>query len=82
MMTKKGWKEFKDSGMLWYVNRLLHVFGWAIVLEMNGEEVTNSYPARCKCRGFRRKYEEEGFKKVGNYLKNNSEELYNEAEYE
>jgi hypothetical protein len=31
MIEEISWKEFRDSGMLWFVNRLLHVFGLSIV---------------------------------------------------
>jgi len=31
MVNKKSWEEFKDSGLLWWINTLLHTFGYAIV---------------------------------------------------
>lgn len=27
MVNKKSWKEFRDSGMLWWINMILHTFG-------------------------------------------------------
>lgn len=38
MVNKKSWNEFRNSGLLWFTNTILHMFGWAIVLvENNGE---------------------------------------------
>ena len=28
----RTWKEFLDNGLLWWINRGLHLFGWAIVV--------------------------------------------------
>lgn len=33
MVKKQSWERFQASGMLWWANRILHVFGWAIVFE-------------------------------------------------
>lgn len=53
MITKKTWEEFQSAGFLWWVNRTLHLFGWAIVLEINEDKkVVDVYPARVKFRGF------------------------------
>ena len=62
MITEKSWKEFKDSGLLWFINKTLHVFGWAIVMEMNKEtnEIVRAYPARVKFRGFSEENNTEG----------------------
>lgn len=55
MVNKKTWKEFRDSGLLWFMNMILHTFGWAITLEINDDEITDVYPARVKYRGFSEK---------------------------
>nr|WP_297935692.1 hypothetical protein [uncultured Lachnoclostridium sp.] len=26
MVTKKTWQEFRDSGLLWWINMILHTF--------------------------------------------------------
>lgn len=52
MVNKKTWQEFKDTGMLWFANTILHAFGWSIVCEMENGEVINAYPARVAFRGF------------------------------
>ena len=86
MVTVKTWKEFQDSGLLWWVNRVLHTFGWAIVLgweadeDVDTTEPTAVYPARVKFRGFGEASEEKGFVKLSKYMVANSEELLKEAE--
>lgn len=82
MVERKKWKEFKDSGMLWWINMILHTFGWAIVYSINSntKEIEEVYPARVKFRGFDERSNSEGYEKVSKYLKDNSEELYKEAQ--
>lgn len=79
MDEAKSWKEFKDAGLLWAANCILHLFGWAIVLEVENSEVKRAYPARVKCRGFDEKSNTEGYIKVSEYLQKNIGELLKEA---
>lgn len=80
MVVKKSWDEFRESGLLWWVNRSLHLLGWAIVVEVDDDgKVTGSYPARVRFRGFGLESEEEGFIKVTEHLKNNAAELLEES---
>lgn len=80
MVDKRTWKEFRESGLLWWINMILHTFGWAIVfnIEDNGE-ISEVYPARVKFRGFDEKHNTEGYIKVSEYLKKNAEQLEAEA---
>ena len=80
MLEKKSWEEFRDSGLLWWINRTLHLFGWAIVVEVtdNGN-LAAVYPARCKFRGFGEECESEGFKQLTEYLSENAPELLEET---
>lgn len=80
MIDKKTWKEFRDSGMLWWINMILHTFGWAITVEIedNGT-ISDAYPARVKFRGFSEKNNIEGYQKVSQYMKNNIDELLEES---
>lgn len=81
MVNKKTWKEFRDSGLLWFMNMILHTFGWAITLEINDDnEITDVYPARVKYRGFSEKINTDGYKKVAKYLAENYEEILKESE--
>tara|TARA_R110000851_G_scaffold208210_1_gene360573 strand:+ start:152 stop:391 length:240 start_codon:yes stop_codon:yes gene_type:complete len=61
MIKKRTWAEFREIGLLWWINRLLHTFGWAICFDPDSGEC---YPARCKFRGFDEKSEDEGFAKM------------------
>ena len=80
MISKKSWKEFREIGLLWFINRILHLFGWAICFDYDdNKELKEVYPARCKFRGFDSKLETQGFIKLSEYLKNNIEEIEKEA---
>ena len=41
-VTKKTWTEFREIGLLWFINTILHMFGWAIVVEVDNGEVINT----------------------------------------
>ena len=74
MLKQKSWNEFRKTGLLWFINRTLHLFGWAIVIDYEDVKkgiIKDVYPARCKFRGFAEKNETEGFIKVTKYLKQN-----------
>ena len=80
MISRKEWKEFRVSGMLWWVNTLLHTFGWAIVLEMDDAgEITGAYPARVKFRGFDQESNEIGYFRVTEYMLENATDLLQEV---
>ena len=80
MRVEKSWEEFRDSGFLWWVNMILHTFGWAITVKMEDGKVIDAYPARVKFRGFGEKNNTEGYIKVSQYMKENVSELLEEAE--
>ena len=80
MVTKKTWKEFRESGFLWWINMILHTFGWSIVVDIDDNgEITDAYPARVKFRGFGEKNNTEGYIKVSQYMKKNVSDLLEEA---
>lgn len=74
-IKKKTWKEFIDTGLLWWINMILHTFGWVIVYEINDGEIIEVYPARTKFRGFSESSATKGFINVTNYMKNNIDDL-------
>ena len=80
MIVEKSWEEFRDSGFLWWINMILHTFGWAITVKMEDGKVIDAYPARVKFRGFGEKNKTEGYIKVSQYMKENVSELLEEAE--
>lgn len=79
MVENKTWSEFKDSGLLWFINTILHTFGWAIVFETEDSKITNVYPARVKFRGFSEESNTEGYTKITSYLDETSKELLKEV---
>lgn len=79
MVNKISWQEFKDSGMFWWINMILHTFGLAIVYDMEDGEIKDVYPARVKYRGFGERNNSIGYLKVSKYIKENADELVKEA---
>lgn len=65
-------KEFRESGALWFVNSILHLFGMAITWNPETDEIK---PAIVKFRGFDADINDDGYKKLSNYLKDNIDEL-------
>ena len=81
MIKEKSWIEFQQSGMLWWINMILHTFGWAIVFAYDeNNTLTCVYPARVKFRGFGEKFNTDGYIKVSQYMKDNAEELLAESQ--
>ena len=79
MIERKTWKEFRDSKLLWFVNTILHTFGWAITIDIDNGEIVDVYPARVKFRGFSEKINTEGYIGLSEYMKENCDELLKEA---
>ena len=78
MVQKKEWAEFRKTGLVLFINSILHVFGWALVFEIENQEIRNVYPARVKYRGFDQASIEESYKQITNYLKDNIGDLEND----
>ena len=81
MTEKKSWQEFRNSGLLWWINMILHTFGWAIGVEQDNEtkEIVRAYPARVSFRGFDNSSNTKGYIKVSQYMKENSDKLLDES---
>lgn len=70
LVERKTWQEFQDSKMLWWINRILHTFGWAIVLEFSDTGIfETAYPAKVAFRGFSTELETEGFNAIDKLFK-------------
>ena len=80
MVNRKSWDEFRNNGLLWWINMILHTLGWAIVTEIDEGKIIDIYPARVKFRGFGEKNNTEGYIKVSQFMKDNAKELLSEAE--
>lgn len=80
MVNKKTWQEFRNTGLFWWINMILHTFGWAIVMDIEEDgTITNVYPARIKFRGFDLESNDEGYRKVSKYMTDNAKELWKES---
>lgn len=75
-IKERSWKEFRESGLFWWINMLLHTFGWVIVVELNDdEEISRVFPAKTTYRGFSEASNTRGYENITNYMVQNSEEL-------
>ena len=79
MVNKKEWKEFRECGLLWWINTMLHTFGWAIVVEVEDGIIINAYPCRVKFRGFDEKTNTKGYMDISKFMKENAEQLEKES---
>ena len=82
MLIEKTWKEFQDTGLTLIINQILHIFGWAIVYEVNDREIVRCYPARTNFRGFDGRCVSDSYVKISHWMKNNADDLLKEAEGE
>lgn len=76
IIDKRTWDEFRETGLLWFINSILYAFGWAICVDI-GEDglVSSASPARVKFRGFEGEINDQGYKKVARYLQQNAESI-------
>jgi len=83
MIEKRTWDEFKESGLLWWINRALHLFGWAVCFKYdNNGNLLEVIPARCKFRGFTNEAETEGFKLLTEYMERNVSDIKKDIDEE
>lgn len=81
-VTEASWEEFREAGLLWWINRGLHLFGWAIVVDVDqndASKVLRVYPARCTFRGFAGESEERGFRKLTKHISDEMPRLFRDA---
>jgi len=75
------WAQFTEAGMLWWTNRILHMFGWVIVLEKSDDGQTlAAHPARTEWRGFPRDREEIGYTRVAAWMEKAARSIREETE--
>ena len=65
-------KEFRESGALWFVNSILHLFGMAITWNPDTDELKATV---VRYRGFDNANNDKGYKMLTNYLKEHANEL-------
>jgi len=77
---KSSWKKFTDAGLLWWINRQLHLFGWVIVIQENDKgEVEDVFPSKYKFRGFDCDVENDCFCKLTKHISENIKTLLKDS---
>lgn len=84
MIEIKSWEEFRGTGLLWFINMILQMFGWSIVVEVEVDseqkrKVLDAYPVRTNFRGFEEQSISNGYKQVSKWIKDNAKKLYKES---
>jgi hypothetical protein len=76
------WNDFRQTGLLVFVNMFLHIFGWAITLKIDTDtkEILEVYPQRVKYKGYDVETIDEAYKKVKSFFEAQNSE-YVEKEY-
>ena len=72
-------KEFKETGMLWLINSILHAFGMTLIWDPKTDEIV---PAITKFRGFEEKYNDQGYRALTEYMRDNSIDLMSDVTLE
>ena len=76
MLDERSIEEFREAGLLLLTNQFLHIFGWALTIELDGDgKITRFYPAHCKFRGFDAKNTSVAYEKVTRHLAERMPEL-------
>jgi hypothetical protein len=75
MIERKDCEEFQNTGLLLFVNQFLHIFGWVIVVEINGVGESCMYPARTDYKGFDVSSTSKAYKKLSKFIHHNINEL-------
>lgn len=70
-------EEFRNSGALWYINSILHLFGMAITWNPETDELKANITLY---RGFDEVSNDKGYKNLSRYLKENISELEKECD--
>lgn len=82
MMNKETigkWEEFRETGLFWFINTILHMFGYAIKIKVEDGIITDVYPDRVKYRGFPVASNTNGYYKVSKFMSEHANELLDES---
>ena len=81
MLVEKSWDEFRETGLVVLINKILHVFGWTMTFDINDDgNVLRAYPSRTKFRGFSKQTSDESYKRISKYMVENAETLLKDCE--
>lgn len=64
----RSWNEFRNTGLFMFINTILHAFGWAFVVKVDKNNITEVYPARVRFRGFQEADQTEMHGRIAKYL--------------
>lgn len=70
-------EQFRNSGLLWFVNSILHAFGVGIACDPDTQRL---YPAITRYRGFNEKNNDLGYRRMTLYMNDNAEDLLKDCE--
>lgn len=70
-------EQFRNSGLLWFVNSILHAFGVCIAYD---PDTGRLYPAITRYRGFDEKNNDLGYRRMTVYMNDNAEDLLKDCE--
>ena len=66
---EESWDKLRDPGLFRFLNMFLHIFGWAIQMEVGDDgKIEKVYPIRCKYDGFS-EGDEKMMRKIGTFMK-------------
>lgn len=81
---EESWDKLRETGLFRFLNMFLHIFGWAIQMEVDDYgKIERAYPIRCKYDGFS-EGDEKMMRKIGTFMKcdewlrNNNERRFSE----
>lgn len=81
MLEEKSWDEFRETGLVVFINKILHVFGWTLTFDVDEDNrVLKAYPSRTGFRGFDKETDDESYTKISRYMKENAANLLKECE--
>lgn len=81
MLDERSIEEFREAGLLLLTNQFLHIFGWALTVNIDEDgKIARFYPAHCKFRGFDSKNASEAYEKVTRHLSERMPELLKDIE--
>ncbi len=70
MVERMSIEHFRESGLMWWTNRFLHLFGVTLAVSVEDGK-PDFYPAWCKYRGFPEESETRGFGRLTKFLEEN-----------
>ena len=66
---EESWEKLREHGLFRFINMFLHIFGWAIQMEVGDDgKIERVYPIRCKYDGFS-EGDEKMMRKIGTFMK-------------